>query len=124
MAWAAAFDLNGNLDWKSAFDPGVNTAFSDIAENGQGGLAACGWADDGYSHLLVGFGTNGAVDWSWPATLTGSDEAWMSDLTADDQGNWIVMGTEEVGAFLSTMRSPSSSARRKSHLEHAFQQRL
>ena len=126
VAWAAAFDLNGNLDWKSAFDPGVNTAFSDIAENGQGGLAACGWADDGYSHLLVGFGTNGAVDWSWPATLTGSDEAWMSDLTADDQGNWIVMGTEEVGAFFEydavTFKfSPGGSPTWNMHFNNGFE---
>lgn len=99
VAWAASFTLDGDLNWKTIFDAGTTTAFYDIEENGQGGIAACGSADSDYSHLLVGFDPNGDVSWSWPSTLTGSDEAWMNDLTADAAGNWIVMASEEVGPF-------------------------
>lgn len=96
MAWAASFDLSGDLNWKTAFDQGPVTAFYDIAENGQGGIAACGSSDSDYTNLLVGFGADGSVSWSWPSTLTGSYETWMTDITADAQGNWIVIGTLET----------------------------
>lgn len=99
VAWAASFTLDGELNWKTIFDAGTPTAFYDIDENGQGGIAACGSADSDYSHLLVGFSSDGSVSWSWPSALTGGDEAWMNDLTSDASGNWIVMATEEVGPF-------------------------
>jgi len=81
IAWAAEFDLDGNLNWKTAFDPGTNTGFSDIQVNNKGDIAACGWAEYGYSYLLVGFDKNGAPKWQFPENLTDSSEQWFNDIS-------------------------------------------
>jgi hypothetical protein len=99
IAWAAEFDLDGNLNWKTAYDPGSNTVFSDIQVNNKGIVAACGWTDYGYSYLLVAFGENGSIKWHYPDTLKGSSEQWFNDLSSDGDGNWIAVGSEETGSF-------------------------
>lgn len=99
IAWAAEFDLDGNLNWNTSYDPGTNTVFTDIQVNSKGNIAACGWADYGYSFLLVGFDDKGEVKWQYPDTLKSSSEKWFNDLTSDSEGNWITVGSEETGSF-------------------------
>ncbi len=99
VAWAAEFDLDGNLNWKTAFDPGTNTVFTDISVNNNGTVAACGWANYGYSYLLVGFDENGMVNWQFPEIFAESSEQWFNDLSSDSEGNWIAVGSEETGSF-------------------------
>lgn len=96
IAWAANFDLDGELQWKTAFDSGGGTVFTDISVNSQGSVAACGWADYGYSNLVVAFDNEGNVVWSYPSELTGDNEQWLNDLSSDNEGNWIAVGSEET----------------------------
>ena len=101
IAWAAEFELDGSLNWKTAFDPGNSTVFTDINVNTMGSVAACGWAetDIGYSNLLISFDETGSVVWQYPETLTDASDQWLNDLSSDGDGNWIAVGSDEVGSF-------------------------
>jgi hypothetical protein len=99
VGWLAAFNLDGALHWKRNYDPGVNTEFIDVAVNNEGKVVCAGWADYGYSFLVVGFNPDGSFDWQYPVNATGSSEMWISELVPDDDGNWYAVGSEEVGSF-------------------------
>ena len=97
--WVARFSLNGNLVWETAFDPDTYVWLGALAVGTQGQVTVVGSADDDYSFLAVQFDPTGALSWQYPATLSGNDEQWLSDVVLDAQGNVYAVGTEEVGAF-------------------------
>ncbi|GAB4407769.1 MAG: hypothetical protein OHK0039_10390 [Bacteroidia bacterium] len=67
VSFVARFDLDGDLDWQQAFQPGVPTFLSRLAVDAAGTVTAVGSADDAFSFLVVQYSSAGVLSWQYPA---------------------------------------------------------
>lgn len=99
VAWVAKFDLDGNLVWENAFDPGFDTYLFSLAVDAAGTVTAVGSANDGFSFLALQYDSNGNLNWQYPASLSSGLTQGLSEVVADNLGHVYAVGTRESGVF-------------------------
>ena len=113
QSFVAKFDLNGNVVWERAFDPGLPAFLSRLAVDAAGNVTAVGSADNAQSFLAVQYDNAGSLSWQYPASFTSSLNQYLADVAMDSGGNIYAVGTRESGAFeadiITLKLSPSGS---------------
>ncbi len=99
QSFVAKFDLNGNLVWDRAFDPGLPTYLGHLAVDAAGNVTAVGSADNAQSTLVLHYDASGTLAWQYPASLSSSLTQYLADVAVDADGNIYAVGTRESGAF-------------------------